>query len=359
VRSRSRAERAALIVLAAIAAVAALRLGRDFFSPVALALVAALALSPIVRRLSRWLPPWLAAAVVVGTVVAGAIGLAYGLSGQVVTLVDELPVAAREVRQAIQTASSTRSGPLARIEAALGELQRAAGNVRVNPGVTSVTIVDAPTGVREQFLGAVGQVTFVGGQATLVIFLVYFLLASGDQFKRKFVSLSGPNLSERRVTVEMIDAIISRTSGFLVQLTLVSTIVGVATWLAFLWMGVHYAGIWGIAAALFNVMPYVGPLMIFGGSSVAALVQFGSLQQAAIVGGASLAITSVEGMVLSPLLFGRMAHVNPVAVFLSLLFWNWVWGPIGVLLAVPLLVIGKTIADHVDSFRVFAELVGD
>lgn len=354
-----RLERGALLVVAAVAVVAALRVGRDFFSPVALAVVTALVLAPLVRRLSQWLPRWLAAAVVVGSLVGGTATLGYAMSGQIATLVDRLPVAARELRQAIQAASSTRSGPLARVEAAMGEIQQASGGVKVNPGVTPVTIVEAAPGVQQQFMGAVSRAGFVAGQVVLVTFLVYFLVASGDSFKRKLVKLSGPQLAQKRVTVEMIHQIVDRTSSFLVQLSLVSTIVGVATWLTFWAMGVRYAALWGLAAGLLNVMPYVGPLVIALGSTVAALLQFGDPSQAFLVGGASLVITSLEGMVLSPMLFSRMSNINPVAVFLSFLFWNWLWGPLGVLLSVPLLVIIKTIADHVESLRTASELLGD
>jgi predicted PurR-regulated permease PerM len=355
---RTRVERVALVVLASVVGIAALRFGRDFFSPLALAIVTALALSPIVRRLSTWVPRWIAAAAVVGSFCGGAAVVGYALSDEVIALVDRLPVAAREVRQAVQAASSTRSGPIARIEAALSELQRASGATSVTPGVTPVQIVDAP-GVERRMVDAAGRAGFLAAQVVLVIFLVYFLLASGDMFRRKFVRLSGDSLSRRRLTVELIDDIVVRTSNVLIQLGMVSTLVGVATWLAFSALGVTYAGVWGIAAGLLNVLPYVGPLLVMSGSTVAGLLQFGNVPDALLVGGVSLAITTAEGMILSPLLFGRMSRVNAVAVFLSFLFWNWIWGPVGVLIAVPLLVIVKAIADRVEELQPFGELIGD
>lgn len=131
------------------------------------------------------------------------------------------------------------------------------------------------------------------------------------------------------------------------------------TWLAFLWLGVKYAALWGIAAGVLNAVPYFGPTMVGLAATVFAMLQFGAPTTALAVGGVSLVITPIEGMLITPLLFGQLVRVNPVAVFVSALFWGWLWGVWGLLLALPLLVIVKTVAEAVDDLKPFGELLSD
>ena len=138
-----------------------------------------------------------------------------------------------------------------------------------------------------------------------------------------------------------------------------SALVGVATWLAFLWIGVEHAAIWGVAAGVFNTVPYVGPVLITGATTVVALLQFGTLEKAALVGAVALLITSVEGYLLTPWLTSRASRMNPVAVFVGVLFWAWLWGVWGLLLGVPIIMIVKAICDRVDDLKPIGELLGE
>jgi predicted PurR-regulated permease PerM len=208
------------------------------------------------------------------------------------------------------------------------------------------------------WLGSTG-VLWIGGQLTLVMFLVYFLLAYGDLFKRKIVRLSGTTLARRKVTLELIDEIGESVAKSISHLTIASVVVGIVTAIAFYLMGVHYAGLWGIVAGLFNLVPYVGPLVVAAGVFLASIVQFGDVMTAAMVAGASVAITSIEGFLFTPIVFGRSARVNPVAVFIGFLFWGWLWGLSGMLLALPLLMIMRAVADKVEELRPLAELLSD
>jgi predicted PurR-regulated permease PerM len=137
------------------------------------------------------------------------------------------------------------------------------------------------------------------------------------------------------------------------------TLVGVVTWLAFAWLGVEYAALWGIAAGVMNSIPYFGPAVVAIAAFAACLLQFGSAWQASTAALASLGITTIEGMVITPLLISRMASMNPVAVFLGLVFWGWLWGVVGMLLAVPLMMVMKAIADRVEDLKPLAELLGE
>src|SRR6185503_11270238 len=133
-------------------------------------------------------------------------------------------------------------------------------------------------------------------------------------------------------------------------------LVGVVTWLCFMWIGVRYAGLWGLAAGVLNCIPYFGPTIIMLAASAAALIQFRSASMVALVAFASVAITSLEGFVLAPIALGRAASVNSVSIFVAVMFWGWMWGPLGMVLAVPLLM---TVADHVESLAALSELLGD
>jgi predicted PurR-regulated permease PerM len=157
----------------------------------------------------------------------------------------------------------------------------------------------------------------------------------------------------------MIDEITAKIGRYVFYMFWSGALVGVATWLAFWWMGLRYAGLWGVAAGVLNCIPYFGPTVVMGTSALAALLQFKSVVMASAVAGASVAITSLEGFLLTPIFLGAAARVNSVAVFVSVMFWGWMWGTPGMLLAVPILMIVKTVADHVESLASISELLGE
>jgi predicted PurR-regulated permease PerM len=256
-----------------------------------------------------------------------------------------------------------QSGALSQMQRAINELEKTATESTDRPatpsGVTPVQVVEPPFDFGNvMWLGSTGMV-WVVGQLTLVLFLVYFLLAYGELFKRKLVRLSGDTLARRKVTLELIDEIGESVAKSISHLTLASIIVGVVTAVAFYLMGVNYAGLWGLAAGLFNFVPYVGPLIVSAGVFLGTIVQFGDVTTAALVAGVSVAITSIEGFLFTPIVFGRSARVNPVAIFIGFLFWGWLWGLWGMLLALPLLMIMRVVADKVDELAPLAELLSD
>ena len=157
----------------------------------------------------------------------------------------------------------------------------------------------------------------------------------------------------------MIDEITGKVSLFVFYQFWSGLLVGLLTWMAFAWLGVRYAGLWGVAAGVLNCIPYFGPTIIMVTSSAAAAMQFRDVSTVAIVASASVLITALEGFLLAPIALGRAASVNSVAVFVAVMFWGWMWGPLGLVLAVPLLMILKTITDHVDSLSSISELLGE
>jgi predicted PurR-regulated permease PerM len=196
------------------------------------------------------------------------------------------------------------------------------------------------------------------GQLTMVLFLSYFVLVSGDTFRRKLVKISGPTLSKKKITLRVLDEITDQIQRYLLVQVFTSILVGVATWLAFLWIGLEHAAIWGIAAGVFNTVPYLGPVIVSGGTALVAFLQFGTIGMAVLVAGISLVITSLEGYLLTPWLIGRASRMNPVVVFVAVLFWGWLWGVWGLLLGVPIIMIIKAICDRVEGLEPIGELLG-
>jgi predicted PurR-regulated permease PerM len=316
----------------------------------------AVALAPIVRAFGRVMPRWLASAlVVIG--IASVFGLtAWALSDEVSAFSKRLPSLVREVRTAIQSASP-RQSLVRQLQQAVDELEQTTTPAKPTDA-TPVTIVESTDVQRSMLSYAQTAVSYLGA-AVLLMFLIYFLLASGEMFKIKLVKLSGERLSQKKVTVQMIDEIGTQIGRFVFYQFWSGLLVGVLTWLAFMWMGVRYAGLWGVAAGILNCIPYFGPTVIMVTSAVAAALQFRSFPMIGMVALVSLAITSLEGFVLAPIALGRAASVNSVAIFVSVMFWGWMWGALGMIMAVPILMIIKTIADHVESMKGISELLGD
>jgi predicted PurR-regulated permease PerM len=197
------------------------------------------------------------------------------------------------------------------------------------------------------------------GQLVLILFLVYFLLATGDLYKRKIVKIGGDTLSRKKVTVQILDEINAQMELYLITLLATSILVGAATAGALWWLGLREWLFWGFAAGVLNTIPYFGPLIISSGLAVVAFLQFADVSHTLAIAGVALAITSLEGWLLTPALMGRAGRMNPVAIFIGLLFWSWVWGAWGVVLAVPMMMMLKAICDRVDDLKPVAELIGE
>jgi predicted PurR-regulated permease PerM len=193
----------------------------------------------------------------------------------------------------------------------------------------------------------------------MMLFLLYFLLVTGDLYKRKLVKIAGPTLEKKKVTVQIMDEINVQITNFLRVQVFTSLVVGGATAIALWWFGVHHYAIWGLLAGVFNSVPYLGPVIVTGGLGVVAFLQFDDPLLTGYVCGVTLAITTLEGWLLTPALLSRAARMNPVAIFVGLLFWSWVWGIWGTILAVPMLTTVKAICDRVEDLNPIGELLGD
>ncbi len=343
-------------IIAALLVIAALKYAQGFLAPLLIAVLVSVALAPLVRWLSRALPRAVSALLVVLGIVGVAAATVYALSDDAVRASQELPDAVREVRRALLSASP-REGVIRRLQQAVSELQRTAASATAG-GAAPVQIVE-PVDVQWSVVAGTWRVGEWVAELVLLLFLVYFLLASGDLIKLKVVRLGGVRLSEKKVTLQMIEEITAKIGQFVVYQAWSGLVVGLFTWLCFWGLGVRYAALWGLAAGVLNCVPYFGPTVVMVTSAVAALAQFQSVSQALLVAAVSVVVTTIEGLVLAPLMLGRAARVNTVATFVALMFWGWLWGVVGIIIAVPMLMIAKTIADRVESLTSWSELLSD
>ena len=205
--------------------------------------------------------------------------------------------------------------------------------------------------------GTLGLMTLVG-QGTAVVFLTYFLLLSGDTFRRKLIKLTGPTLSKKKITLQALNEITLQIQRYLQVQLLTSALVGVLTGLVLFAMGLSNAAVWGIAAGVLNLVPYVGALVVSVAAGLAAFLQFGSLNMVLAAAGASLGIHTFIGNLLTPWLTSRASRLVPVAIFVGLLVWGWLWGVWGLLLGVPILMIVKSTCDRVDDLQAIGEFLG-
>lgn len=355
----------ALTILAVIAAILMLQWAQPMLIPVVLGLLISYALDPVVGQFERvHVPRWLAAALVLSVLVAGGAALMYGLSAQANAIVDQLPDAARRVREQLESRKPRSEGAINKMQKAANELEKAAdaatGKTGNSTSGAARVQVEQPAFDLGSYLvsGSLGVITAFG-QLILILFLAFFLLSSGNLYRQKLVKIAGPSLTKKKITVQILSEIDRQIANFLLVQFMTSALVGVASWLAFRAMGLQQAALWGLLAGVFNSIPYVGPIAVSAGTTVVALLQFGDMTRALTVGAVAMAITSVEGFLLTPWLTSRAARMNAVAVFVNILFWGWIWGVWGALLAVPMLMVIKAICDHVEEFKPVAELIGD
>jgi predicted PurR-regulated permease PerM len=353
----------ALAVLAVLGTLFAMRWASPVLIPVMVGVMFSYALSPVVDRLARWrVPRALAAALLILASLAGAIGLVYSLADDANELIESLPAAARKLQQGLRE-KRHEPGTIDKVQQAAKQIEQVAqeaGPKPTNPrGVTRVVVEKPRFDVRDfMWTSTVGLFTLVG-QVTLVSFLAFFILASGDAFRRKMVSLAGPTFSEKKITVQVMDEITAQIERYLLVQLFTSTLVGIVTWLVFMWIGVEHSAVWGVLAGVLNFVPYVGAVLVTGGAAVVGLLQFGTIEMALAIGGASLVIQTLEGYLLTPWLTSKASNMSPVVIFVGVLFWGWLWGGWGLILGVPILMTVKSVCDHVEDLQPIGELLGE
>jgi len=357
---RQRASVTALIVLAVLGVCAAAKIADAFLIPVVVGVLASYALKPLVATLERVHIHRALGAAVVLLVLTGLVGGGiFLLRDDAVAALAELPNAARKIRMAAHETAHGPEGPMGHVRAAAEELSRAAAEAASGGGPVAATPAPAPSVLQKWLSDQSAKAVDVVAEIGLAGLVAYFLLAAGDTFRRKLVHLAGPTLAARRITVEILDEIDSQVQRYLMTMLIVNTLIGIATWGILLAFGVNHAGLWGIAAAIVHIIPYVGSALTIVATAVATFVQFEQIGRTLAVAASIGVAATLIGMGLAAWLQGRAFQMNAVAVFVSLLFFGWLWGGWGLLVGVPLLAIVKTIAESVPSLERLAALLAD
>jgi predicted PurR-regulated permease PerM len=353
-----------LTILAVAAVVLLLKYAQDVFIPFVLSGLLFYALDPVVAGLQRLrIPRAFGAAIVLLTVIGASGWTLVAVRDQAIAVVENLPEAARNLRGALRSARGAPATAIDKLQRAATEIDRTTAEALPSSstprGVVRVQVEEPSLRVTD-FLwwGSVGIVEIVSG-GLMVLLLTYFLLLTGGRFKRTLIRNFGDTLSQKKITIQILDQISAQIARYLIVQVTTSVLVALVTGVALWWLGVEQAAFWGVAAGVLNSIPYFGPLIVTAGLGLIAFMQFGTLPMALAVAGTALSITTLEGWFLTPGLMGRAAQMNQVSVFASLILWSWLWGIWGMLLAVPLMMTAKAICDHIEGLKPISEFLGD
>jgi predicted PurR-regulated permease PerM len=320
--------------------------GRPVIMPVVFSMVAATALSPIMRWLGKChVPPALGAAIVLG-VFAGAVGFgAARLAAPAMDWIGETPDHMTQLRQRVHTLFR----PAARISKAAAAVNNLGNSDEEK--TQAVQVRDGP--------GTARVINWTGGLFASVgetLVLLYLLLASGDLFLQKIVSISA-TFHDKRRAVEISHEIEGNITHYLFTVSLINICLGCLVGGGLYFLGVPNAAMWGVLAAVLNYVPYFGPCVGIIVLAVMGLVTFDTLPRALLPPLWYALVHGTESNFITPILLGRRFTLNPVIIFISLIFWTWLWGVAGALLSVPILVAVKVICDHVKPLEPISEFL--
>ena len=341
-----------LWLLVAIAMAHVTYFARSLLVPVVVALFAYLALRPYVRRAKKFgSPPAVTAAAIMLLIAAMVFGGAYSIYAPAQEMVDEIP----EYSVIVKKRLGFIFDKLDALHAATDDLSEVTESEEGKS--------DEPVPVQIQQPAWNTNLTIVSGTGNLVSFvsisavLLYFLLASGDDVLRSIMSAL-PNFTARRRLFEMVESVQEGVSGYLAQVTMSNFGLGVAVSIAMWVLGMPSPLLWGAMAMCFNFIPIVGAiagaLIIF----LVSLVNFEQTYYAFIVTVVFLTLTSIEGQFITPTLLGRKTNISPVLVMLSVVFWGWMWGIMGVFLSVPILIALRLGCEKYDAMYAISKVLG-
>jgi predicted PurR-regulated permease PerM len=327
---------------------------RSLLLPLVLAGLLSLLLSPVVRALKRLhIPEPLGAGLVLLTVL-GSVGFGiYQLSGPAFDWVQRAPqslraaeVKLRDIRRSVQ-----------KLGRATEQVERIA-DVGANPGqrppAVSVAVQSTPT-MRERLFS---QATDLITDAVVMLILLYFLLASGDLFLRKLIRVL-PRLEDRRRAVEIARQVERDISSYLGTVTMINLGLGAAVAICFALIGVPTPLLWGAMVTFTNFVPYLGPAINYGVFAMIGLLTFDTVPRMLAPAGVFLVLNVLEAYLITPMVLGKRLTLNPVMLFVGLTFWGWLWGIVGAILAVPILVVCKIFCDHIEPLAPIGEFLGD
>ena len=344
------ARSASLTILALLGVLYTLYFARGFLVPITFALLLNLLLSPALRGLARLgvRPPIGAALIVIGLV--GIIGSAgYALSTPMQRWVAAAPAAVTRA----ETKLKKLIKPVEQVSRTARQVERAAGAIGGPTGVEAVIVRT------EQSLGArlAGNAERLVTSFLEVMILLFFLLSGGDLFLQKLIKVL-PQLGDRVKAVEVARATEAAVSAYLSTALLLNLAEGVIVALLLWALGMPSPLFWGLLVAVLEFVPYLGAAVLVTLFTIAGLTEFDSVGQALLVPASFLAVNLIQANIVWPLLLGHRLTLNPVAIFIGLTFFFWIWGVPGAFLAVPVLATFKILCDHITSLAAVGEFLG-
>ena len=326
----------------------ALKIGSDFFVPVILAFLLSFLFAPVVRLLHRlYIPLSLGAALVlfglIGVLTFGIYQLAAPASGWMA----KLPKAAAQLEYRLSNLKQT----FREFSKASREVERI---TKFDTAGTAQQVEVKKSSVGEILLGQTQGFLVSGG---VMFVLLFFLLASGDMFLRKLVTVL-PRFENKKLAVEISRQIEHDISRYLLTVTLINAVFGSAVGLSMYFIGLPNALLWGVMAGLLHFIPFLGAIVGISVVTLVALVTMDQITSILLVPSAYLGLNLLEEYLFFPFLIGRRLLLNPVVIFIWLIFWGWLWGIPGALMAVPLLAIFKIVCDHIEPLAAVAEFLG-
>jgi len=324
-----------------------LYLGREFLTPVVLAFLLSLTLSPIVRFFGRRsVPPALSATLLILGTSAFIFAIAYVTSGPISTLIADAPAISERLQDKLHSVQRT-------VEKAVSATSQidAATDAVADSNVQKVVI--AQPGILSR---AAGNAVSIGTTLAITFMLSLFLLASGTMFYEKIIQ-SVPRLSDKKKVLRVAYSVEREISRYLFTITVINGCLGVVIGLGLWCLGIPNALVWGVAAGVLNFLPYIGALLTIVLVGIISLASFDGIAFALVAPAFVLTCNVIEGQFITPLMLGRRLELNTVAVFISISFWSWIWGFIGALLAVPILVVIKVVCDHFDPLQAFGNFL--
>ena len=344
-----------LVILAGLAILYTLYFAASIILPFVLAMVLGLLLGPPVTYLNRHLkvPRMLASLFAILLLFSVVGGIVFAISVPAQQWIAKAPQSLPTLEEKL----SFLKRPLAAIQGGMEKMDKLVHQSQPQKGQT-VTVASSPS----SGMGGVGMTVlsstkaFLGELFTLLIVL-FFLLADGDSLLRRFVEIL-PGFAEKKRAVQIAGEVEKNISLYLVTITIMNLLVGIANGLSVWAFGLPDPLLWGTVAFLLNYVPILGPLTGMAVFFFVGLFTFSNVAWALAPSGVYLMIHLLEGETITPMLLARRFTLNPLLVIASLMFWDWLWGVTGALLAVPLLAVTKIVCDHIEVLTPLAHMLG-
>jgi predicted PurR-regulated permease PerM len=320
---------------------------RPLLLPFILALLLNFLLRPVVRALKKVKIPELAGAALVLIALLGSAG--YGvmrLSGSAAEWINKAPESLHQIESKVGFLRKPLEGVNNAVEELKG-ITRMGGEKKPEVEIKTPGITDAVlTGTREVII-----------KSSVMFILLYFLLASGDLFLRKLIKVF-PKLDKKKEIVRITRTIEHDISRYLYVVTVINIFMGISLGVSMYLIGMPNPVLWGVMAGFLVFLPYIGPLVGISIVTIVAFLTFDSIGRILLAPAIYIVLEAVQGQIITPMVLGLRFALNPVAIFIWIIFWGWLWGIIGALLAFPMLAVFKILCDHIEPLAPMGEFLG-